>query len=212
MRKPIANIHYITQDTEHSSHEQLTQKACKAGVSWVQLRVKNKAEEEYIKIAKAVKLICEEYDVTLIINDNVAVAKAINADGVHIGKSDMAPSEARTILGKKAIIGCTANTFADIELLAKYDIDYIGLGPFKFTKTKENLSPILGVEGYNTIINQCEKAKVKLPIIAIGGITEKDCEALSTINIDGIAVSSAITNAANTARTVNYFKDNLWKI
>jgi len=95
----ISSLHYITQDIAGTSHQQLTINACEAGIDWVQLRVKNSDHQEWLTIAMEVKEICGKYNVKLIINDNVAIAKIIKADGVHLGKADSDPLEARKELG-----------------------------------------------------------------------------------------------------------------
>lgn len=201
MNKRIENLHYLTQDISNYSHQELTQIACKEGVKWIQLRVKEKAENEYLSIAKDAKAICERHNVKLIINDNVNVAKAVNANGVHLGKTDMRPSLARKILGNECIIGGTANTFEDIQKLTEEGVDYIGLGPYEFTKTKKNLSPTLGIEGYIVILNKCKAAGITIPIIAIGGIQLNDVEKLLKTGVYGIAVSSAINGSNNISKT-----------
>jgi thiamine-phosphate pyrophosphorylase len=132
------------------------------------------------------------YKTKLIINDNVRIAKEISADGVHLGKSDLDVAEARKILGEKFIIGGTANDFMDIEKLAAAHVDYIGLGPFRFTKTKENLSPVLGLEGFTSIMQACKDNKIEIPVIAIGGILASDIVKLLKTGIFGVAVSSGI--------------------
>lgn len=192
----IARLHFITQDNiEGFSHAQLAEQACMGGAEWIQLRVKNKSEEEWHKIALEVKDVCHQYKAKLIINDHVPLCKKINAEGVHLGKQDMSPSEARNLLGDDYIIGGTANTFSDVECLAKSNVDYIGLGPFRFTTTKENLSPILGLEGYLKIIQNCKEAGISIPIIGIGGITPNDIKDLLTAGLFGIAVSSIINKS-----------------
>ncbi len=100
--------------------------------------MKNKSYEEWLQIAKEVKSVCDKYQTILIINDNAEIAKEIDADGVHLGKNDMSVAEARAILGKDKIIGGTANTVEDIEYLQSAGVDYIGLGPYKFTETKKS--------------------------------------------------------------------------
>src|SRR5246127_4479462 len=127
----ISRLHYITQDIENTSHTQLVEDACKAGVNWVQLRLKNKSYEDWKAIAEEALAICKKHNAKLIINDNVALAKEIGADGVHVGKQDMPVAKAREILGSGFIIGGTANTFEDVELHAKSGADYVGLGPFR---------------------------------------------------------------------------------
>ena len=111
----------------------------------------------------------------------------------------MPPREARALLGPQKIIGATANTFGDIERAAAQGADYIGLGPFRFTRTKEKLSPILGIEGYREILARCAERGIRLPVVAIGGITAADVDALMATGIAGIALSGALLNAENPA-------------
>jgi thiamine-phosphate pyrophosphorylase len=209
MNKTISRLHYITQEVSDLSHGELITNLCIAGIDWVQLRIKNKSYNEWLDIALKTELICRKYHTKLIINDNVAIAKIVKADGVHLGKTDMNPSEARLELGEKAIIGGTANTFEDIEKLVNEGVDYIGLGPFRFTETKQNLSPILGLDGYKTILEQCKKIGIQTPIIAIGGIKIEDVKSLMETEIHGIAVSSAINASENKIATVKRFKNKL---
>jgi len=192
----IEKLQYITQETKNLTHIDCVREACIAGVKWVQLRVKNKSNTEYLEIAKEAKIICDLYDVLLIINDNVAIAKEINAHGVHLGATDMYIAEARSILGDDAIIGVTANTLKDVERLIEQKADYIGLGPFAFTETKINLSPVLGLTGYAKLINELKTyyALSETPIVAIGGIGIDDIEPLMGTGIYGIAVSGLLTN------------------
>ena len=170
----IEKLQYITQETTTISHIDCVREACIAGVKWIQLRVKNKSDEAYLIIAKEARVICDLYNAKLIINDNVEVAIQCDADGIHLGKSDMNPKEAKKILGENKIVGGTANSIEDIEQLINLGIDYIGLGPFKFTKTKNNLSPVLGLDGYYDLSQKTFdllkdfKLKNKIPpIIAI---------------------------------------------
>lgn len=194
MHKYISKLHYITQHVEGSAHAALAEEACRGGVDWVQLRVKGSGHEAWLSIAREVKVVCEKYNAKLIINDNVQVAKEIEAYGVHLGKEDTSPIEARKILGNDFIIGGTANTLEDVRRLEECGVDYIGLGPYRFTETKEKLSPILGLEGIVAIA-----AATKLPVIAIGGIKQEDVRMLMEHGVHGIAVSSAINLAANRA-------------
>lgn len=193
----ISKLHYISQELEGKSHSMLIEEACRAGAGWVQLRMKNKSWEEALKIAQEVRKICTDYQAKLIVNDHVIIARDVNADGVHLGKTDMEPSKAREILGDGFIIGGTANTIGDIRALQKAKVDYIGLGPFRFTTTKENLSPILGLEGYRELLAQCKVDNNEIPVIAIGGIQVEDLETLMTTGIHGVAVSGLINKAEN---------------
>ena len=186
---PINKLQYITTNAEDAK------KACRGGALWIQLRVKNKPEQEWREIALQTKEVCKKYGAQLIVNDNVPIAKDVQADGVHLGKEDMNPIEARKILGNEFIIGATANTMDDIRRLASQRVDYIGLGPFRFTTTKANISPILGIEGYRYILKQCELENIQTPIVAIGGIQLTDVAEILQTGVYGIAVSSAITTA-----------------
>jgi thiamine-phosphate pyrophosphorylase len=187
----IARVQYITNTI--TGLEPLLN----AGLDWVQLRVKGQTEQQLYSLADKFVALCEKYGAFSIINDYPALVKKVGADGVHLGKEDMSVADARKILGEDFIIGGTANTIEDIEHLSEGKVDYIGLGPFRFTKTKTNLSPVLGLKGYEDIIQQCQQLGIHMPIIAIGGIVPLDLEALYQTGIHGVAVSSAISGAKN---------------
>jgi thiamine-phosphate pyrophosphorylase len=201
----ISKLQYIT------THAVQAEKACKGGATWIQLRVKDASAEDWLAMALSTKIVCKKYGATLIINDNVAIAKAIQADGVHLGKEDMPPDEARKILGDNYIIGGTANTLDDIKRLAAQKVNYIGLGPLRFTSTKTNLSPVLGFEGYRNIVKQMQSEKIHLPLIAIGGIQMADVPELLATGVHGIAVSSAITTSGNIESAITDFLQKIKK-
>jgi thiamine-phosphate pyrophosphorylase len=202
----ISPLHYITQDLPDKSHQQLAEEACIAGVSWVQLRVKNKPIEEWLQIAKEVVEICRRHSVTVVINDNPEIALKSGADGVHLGKEDITPIEARKILGEGAFIGGTANTAEDIQRLQAQGVNYIGLGPFRFTSTKEKLSPVLGIDGVKEILTT---AQPQVPVVVIGGIVPEDVTEILAAGAFGIAVSSAINLAENKKEVVASFRSSL---
>ena len=188
---------FITHQTEKYDYLQSVEIALKGGCRQIQLRMKNAAIGEIEAVAQQAKSLCETYQAKLFLDDYVEVCAKVDAAGVHLGKTDMSPGEARLILGEKYIIGGTANTFEDIKTLRKQGVNYIGLGPFRFTTTKKNLSPVIGLEGYVRIINLCRKHDINLPIIAIGGITIKDIPDIIRTGVSGIALSSMILNAEN---------------
>lgn len=188
----ISKIHYITQDHPTKSHQELALSACKGGAKWVQLRIKNKSEDQIRDIAREVYDICKQFQSTLILNDHVQIAKDLHLDGVHIGKEDMDPIIARKILGSNKIIGGTANTWEDVIHLSTMKVDYIGIGPFRFTSTKEKLSPVLGIEGYEHIVSMSKQYNIQIPLIAIGGININDIPILLNAGVFGIAVAGAI--------------------
>ena len=135
-------LQYISQGNSVQEQLQNIHKALDNGCDWIQMRFKNQNALEVFTLAEAVKMLCKEYLATYIINDNVHLAKQLDADGVHLGLSDMSVEEAKIILGKTKIIGGTANTFEDVLQRTSENCDYIGLGPFQFTATKQNLSLI----------------------------------------------------------------------
>ncbi len=199
----INKLHYIT------TNAQAAELACRGGVRWVQLRVKNLPAAAWQQRARDVQAVCRHHGATLIVNDNPALALAIGASGVHLGQQDMPPAEARALLGPGFIIGGTANTFADIEKLVAAGVDYIGLGPFRFTTTKEKLSPILGLVGYGEILSQCRTAGFTTPVIGIGGIGLADVAALRAAGLHGVAVAGAIGGAAEPTAAARLFVDEL---
>lgn len=203
-------LQYISQG--ESVEEQLynIHQALDNGCDWIQMRFKYQKPKKALALAEAVKFLCEEYLANFIINDDVHLAKQINADGVHLGLSDMGVTDARAILGKTKIIGATANTFEDIVRQVNNGCDYIGLGPFQHTKTKDNLSPILGIEGYRSIITQMEQAQIEIPVYAIGGITLGDVNPLMKTGIHGIAVSGVITKSDDKQELITQLNYNLY--
>lgn len=157
--------------------------------------MKDASDEEVIAAAAKLKPWCEEREAVFILDDRVHLVEQTQADGVHLGRNDMPVDEARRVLGEKYIIGGTANTFEDIKRLHRQGADYIGCGPFRFTTTKQNLSPILGLNGYRSIIDDMATADIDIPLVAIGGITSGDIPALMQTGIDGVALSGAVLNA-----------------
>lgn len=185
--------------------------ALEGGCRWIQLRMKDAADEEVRPIAIAVQRMCKDAHATFILDDRVALVKELHADGVHLGKNDMPIREARRLLGDDYIIGGTANTIDDVRAHWRDGASYIGCGPFRFTTTKQRLSPILGIEGYKRIIEQMRTKGIHLPIVAIGGITPDDIPALAATGIDGIAMSGAILGADNPVEATRHIMDKLNK-
>jgi thiamine-phosphate pyrophosphorylase len=196
----IPKLHYISQGESPKVHIEHIQKACTSGAELVQLRLKNCSEKKLLKLATQAREITSHFQTRLIINDHYKIAKAVKADGVHLGKTDTCPLDARKTLYSWQIIGGTANTLDDCQTLIKKDVDYIGLGPFRFTDTKTNLSPVLGLNGYTALK---DALNTKTPILAIGGITLEDVPAILKTGISGIAVSGAITQDFNRINTFN---------
>lgn len=196
-------IQFISHFTEQHTYLDSIRLALEGGIKWVQLRMKDATEDEIISVGTEVKKLCDQHSATFIIDDHVELVHKLKADGVHLGKNDMPIAEARNILGKDIIIGGTANTFEDIAAHYQATANYIGCGPFRFTTTKKGLSPTLGLEGYNDIMQKVRKARLYIPIIAIGGITAEDIPDIMQTGISGIALSGAILRAENPIEEIN---------
>ena len=191
-------LQFITHHNDRYSYIDSARIALEGGCRWVQLRMKEASEELLEETAITVQRMCREHGATFIIDDNVALVKRIGADGVHLGKRDMPIAEARKILGDDFIIGGTVNTFEDIaNALHTAPPDYFGCGPYRYTTTKQNLAPTLGIEGYGAIVEQMRKHNISIPIVAIGGIGKEDIPAIMACGVSGIALSGSILNAQN---------------
>lgn len=182
------------------------------GCRWIQLRMKNARREDVVSTAKRLKELCAKTDTILIVDDLVDVARELSLDGVHLGKNDMPPMQARQLLGAETIIGVTANTVDDIISCAHLDVDYVGLGPFRYTTTKEKLSPTLGISGYEDIMNRCAELKIRIPTVAIGGICFDDIDGIMATGVHGIAVSGSLIRAADTTAATAAMIDKLDEI
>ncbi len=228
MKLRNVSLQFITHYTERYSYIDSARIALEGGCRWIQLRMKDADETLLEETALIVQKMCKEYDATFIIDDNVHLCKKIKADGVHLGKNDMPIAEARMILGDDFIIGATVNTFDDVLLCQQstdnrqqtlspfpsphplpYPFpspapvpDYFGCGPFRFTSTKKNLAPILGLDGYREIMKKMKENNIDISLVAIGGITKDDVPELMKTGIDGIAISGSILRAGNPVETM----------
>lgn len=198
-------IQFITHSNNRYGYVDGARLALEGGCRWVQLRMKEATEVEFMAAAAEIGRLCKEHGATFVLDDHVEWVEKTGADGVHLGKNDMPIEEARKILGSDKIIGGTANTFEDVERLYRQGADYIGCGPFRFTTTKKNLSPVLGLEGYQHIVDQMKSHGINLPIVAIGGILESDIKSILATGVSGIAVSGGILNAENPAEEMQRF-------
>ena len=188
-------LQFITHFNDKYTYIDSARLALEGGCRWIQLRMKDASYEEIKATALTLQSLCRQYHATFIIDDNVALVKEIQADGVHLGKNDMPIAQARLVLGNDYIIGGTANTFSDVLQHYQAGANYIGCGPFRFTTTKKNLSPILGLDGYSNIIRQMKEHHITLPIVAIGGITYEDIPSIMQTGVTGIALSGTILNS-----------------
>jgi len=212
MRKYLSDafrLQFISHQNEKMSYLDGIHEAITGGCRWVQLRMKGATDSEVRPIAYKVKEWCKIMSVTFIIDDRVELVKEIHADGVHLGKNDMPIAEARKILGDDFIIGGTANTFEDVKAHYEAGADYIGCGPFRFTTTKEKLSPTLGLEGYRNIIGKMKAEGISIPIVAIGGITKQDIPDIMKTGVSGIALSGSILNADDPAHETHELMETI---
>lgn len=190
-------MQFITHCNDRYSYLDSVKIAIEGGCKWVQLRMKSADDDAFCKTAIVARDLCKSADATFILDDRAHLVKVAGADGVHLGKNDMSIVEARALLGKEYMIGGTANTIDDVVNIFESGADYIGCGPFRFTTTKQNLSPQLGLDGYAAIIKEMRSLSIGIPIIAIGGITADDISDLARLGVDGIALSGSVLNASN---------------
>lgn len=156
------------------------------GVTMVQLREKTLEEEKFLEEAKELQALCRERGVPFLVNDNVEIAREMNADGVHVGQSDMEALDVRAILGPDKILGVSAQTVEQAVLAEKHGADYLGVGAVFPTGSKDDADDV----SYDTLKAICQA--VSIPVVAIGGITQQNVEKLAGSGICGVAVISAI--------------------
>lgn len=200
-------LQFITNTESKISVVDQIASVLKGGCRWIQLRMKDASDDEIRRVVKDVKPMCDREEAFLILNDRVELAKELEVTGVHIGKDDMSPTDARIILGAGAVIGVTANTIEDVLKVAQCDIDYIGIGPFRHTTTKKNLAPILGLDGLRDICRKMEDDDITIARVAVGGIGINDIDEVMRTGVNGIAVSGAIANAPDLVQTTRDMLD-----
>jgi thiamine-phosphate pyrophosphorylase len=202
-------LYFVTMDEAPMGPVEQVAAACASGIRWIQLRMKAASDAEVLAAAVAAKPICEDHDCMLLINDRVEVAIAAGVQGVHLGQRDMAVGEARRLLGADKIIGGTANTMAQLREHYRQGADYIGLGPYRYTTTKKNLSPVLGLEGYRAIVAGLRAEGVDIPVVAIGGIGAADVMALLATGLHGVAFSGMLVHAGDPAALVRSLRNDI---
>ena len=178
----VTDRHWLNGRTLYEQVEE----ALKGGATFIQLREKDLTEYEFLEEAKKIQQLCKKYRVPFIINDNVKLAKEIDADGVHVGQSDMEALDVRAQLGEDKIIGVSARTVEQALLAEKHGADYLGVGAVFQTGTKTDAREV----EHSVLKEIC--TKVDIPVVAIGGITQDNVKELSGSGINGVAVISAI--------------------
>jgi thiamine-phosphate pyrophosphorylase len=205
----FSRLYFVTMDEAPMGPVGQIAVACAAGIRWIQLRMKEASDEEVLAAAVAAKPICADHDCMLLINDRVEVAIAAGVQGVHLGQMDMAVGEARRLLGAGGIIGGTANTMAQLLEHYRQGADYIGLGPYRYTPTKKNLSPVLGLEGYRAIMTGLGAERVDIPVVAIGGVGVADVAPLLAAGLHGVAFSGMLVHACDPAALVRSLSNDI---
>jgi thiamine-phosphate pyrophosphorylase len=179
----------LTMDGLALSHAEQARALVSAGAGWIQLRMKNAAPDVWLATAREVVAICHDGGVLCTINDNVEIALKSDADGVHLGKLDEDWIDARSRLGPEKLLGGTVNNAADARRASfAHVLDYVGIGPLRFTTTKQNLAPVLGLEGIAALLPLLDG----LPAWAIGGVQPADLPSLRQVHLAGVAVSSSL--------------------
>lgn len=179
------------------------EKALLGGATFVQLREKDASFEEFLEQAQEVKKVCKKYNVPFVINDNIEVALAVNADGIHVGQSDMEAGSVREKLGKDKIIGVSTRTVEEALLAQERGADYLGVGAMFQTSTKLDAADVT----FEDLKAIC--AAVEIPVVAIGGISNHNVAELGGTGIDGVAVVSAIFAAEDIRKATSEMKQNL---
>jgi thiamine-phosphate pyrophosphorylase len=179
----------LTQDGLPLSHEEQARRLCAVGARWIQLRMKHAPCGVWSATAREVVGLCRAHGAVCIVDDDIDIALASDADGVHLGTLDLDWREARRRLGPTRLLGGTVNNPTDATRAIKADcLDYVGIGPWRFTSTKRNLAPVLGPDGVRALVVQLDG----LPAWAIGGVEAADCPAVRATGAAGAAVSSAL--------------------
>lgn len=204
-------LQFISHYNDRYSYLDSVRIALEGGCKWIQLRMKNASDDEFVETAKVVRQLCNDYDARFVIDDRIGLVGTVGADGVHLGKNDMSVDEARKMLGEGYIIGGTANTIDDVERIYRSGGDYVGCGPFRFTTTKEKLSPVLGLEGYRHITDEMQKRDIFIPIVAIGGIRYDDIDDIMGTGVTGIALSGTVLNASEPVEEMKRIVNKIYR-
>ncbi len=194
----------ITQNGVAMGHAEQAARLCAAGVRWIQLRMKDAPRDAWLSTAREVAATCRAHGAICIINDSVDIALEVGADGAHLGRTDLDWTEARRRLGPDRILGGTVNYAWEAERAVKAGcLDYVGVGPLRFTRTKKELAPLQGFEGIRTLVGILGG----IPAWAIGGIEVADLPELRRTGVAGTAVCSALLRGGAVNENVRAFLD-----
>jgi thiamine-phosphate pyrophosphorylase len=209
MKKFIEKLHFISHDLDTLTHIQQAQIACEAGAKWIQYRCLTKSDDELLEDIKAIADICDDWGATLIVTDHVHLNGKADIQGFHIEDMNADFKALRAELGESVTIGGSSNTVEGLLQLANEGVDYAGFGPFSVTTTKPNNAALLGIAGYAKGMQKLREMQIDLPVLAVGGVTLNDVDALMETGIFGIAASAAINQAADMASAYRDFYDKI---
>lgn len=182
--------------------EEIVLEAVAGGCSLVQLREKDTDTGKFVALARALRKKLKPLGIPLLINDRVDVALAAEADGVHVGQSDMHPMDVRRLIGEKALLGLSVDTEEELEIAQSLPVDYLGIGPVFPTDTKKDIKgSVWGVEGLQKAARQS-----RIPLVGIGGVQLENAQAVVSSGIAGVAVVSAICSAKSPRQAANDLK------
>ena len=194
-------IQYVTHPKQDFSSYKWVHNLHESGINWIQLRIKEMdfnaiyPEKHYqlrfMEIADELRMVTSALNMILTINDSVSIYNLSRADGIHVGMEDINPKEI-VLNSPDAIIGVTANSIDEIKSYNFRHLSYLGVGPYYFTNTKGKIKPVLGLQGYKSILENMQTSDINLPVYAIGGITAEDIKPLRAIGVYGIAMSGEI--------------------
>ncbi len=199
------NVYVVTDESWGKSHYEVAESAIKGGANVIQLRDKNKDDESFMKDAWAIRRLTEEEQIKFIVNDRVEIAREVKADGVHIGQNDDPIKKIKKTIPVKMIIGISATTYAEAIIAEQQGATYIGAGPVYYTTTKDDAANPFGVKELKRI---CQA--VRIPVVAIGGITLKNIEEVVLAGANGAAIVSAIAGASDIIEATIRFK-MIWR-
>lgn len=204
MIRSISGLYLITdRKISGIDHEEIAERALKGGLRIIQLREKEMPERELLSVALRLREITRRWGTLFIINDHVDIARASDADGVHLGQDDLPVYVAREILGDKKIIGVSTHSIEEAVQAQSSKADYIGFGPIFHTETKNSSTPL------GTDIIRDLKKKIYIPVVAIGGINLDNLPDVINAGADAVAVISAIARSGNIAETVKRFVEKI---
>ncbi|MBQ8790351.1 MAG: thiamine phosphate synthase [Ruminiclostridium sp.] len=208
MKKLDTTMYFITDSTNYAEEEFLNriEEACKGGVTLIQLREKDKTTREYLSLAQKVHEITRRYGIPLIIDDRVDVALAVDAEGVHVGQSDMPVSIARSLMGKDKIVGATAKTVPQALEAYNQGADYLGVGAIYPTTTKVK-TVLTSVDTLKEIVKA-----VPIKVNAIGGLNKDNIGILKGSSIDGICAVSAIMKADDPCKAAKELREAFYEL